>query len=218
MIRIDNLCVSYKNNKVISNLSLSIESNTLTIIKGENGSGKSTLCYALSGIIPRYMEDTSITGDIIIDQQNINDYSQAQLTSKIGIVIQNPDNMIFLPTIEDEIAFAAENLNLLSQEIRQRVDKAIDLLALGELRQKSPLNLSGGEKQRVAIASVLTLDSDIIIFDEVLSCLDKENREIVLNLLDKMLLEGKSIIMVEHNAYLDNRADNIIKLERISKC
>ena len=174
MIDVRSLTVQYGDKKVFSDITFNVAEGELVLVKGDNGSGKSTLCYALSGIIPRNI-DAQIMGSVYLDGKDIDSLTQAELTKTVGIVIQNPDNMLFSPSVEDELAFAPENLCLKRDEIEERVESAIKLTNIHSLRYISPDKLSGGEKQRVAIASVLTLDPKIIIFEEVLSCLDKEN-------------------------------------------
>jgi energy-coupling factor transport system ATP-binding protein len=168
MIKVIGLSVGYGEEKVFQDLSFEVKKGELVRISGRNGSGKSTLCYALSGIIPRNIE-AEITGGVFLNGRDIMTLSPAELAGSIGIVIQNPDNMLFSPTVEDELAFAPENLMIDRAEIRRRVDEALLLTDTEKFRYMSPVKLSGGEKQRVAIASVLTLNPEIIIFDEVIS-------------------------------------------------
>lgn len=211
MIKINNLTIKYNDKAVIHNLSLDIIKKQLTLIKGANGSGKSTLMYAISGIIPRNIE-AYVSGDIYIDGRNIKDLSHKDLISAVGIVIQNPDNMLFSPTVEDELAFAPENLCYPREIIRDRVEKAIKLTEIEKFRYLSPSKLSGGEKQRVAIASVLTLDPTVIIFDEILNCLDEHMKEIIIKLIITLKKQDKTIIMIEHNNIIDDIADKVINL------
>ena len=144
MIRVNNLSISYGKNKVINDLSFLVDKGTINLIKGDNCSGKSTLCYALARIIPDNINST-VKGEIIINDKLISSLSRLELVTNVGIVLQNPDNMLFSPTVEDELAFAPENLCLPREDIRKRVDNAITLTNIEHLRYSSPSKLSCGE-------------------------------------------------------------------------
>lgn len=211
MIEVIKLKTVYGENIVFENLNFTINNGEIVLIKGVNGRGKSTLCYALAGIIPRNI-DADIYGKIVIDGVNINDISNADLIKKVSIVFQNPDSMLFSPTIEDELAFAPENLCLVRSEIRKRVNDAIELTGISNLTDSSPSKLSGGQKKMVAIASILTKNSDILIFDEVFNCLDNNSTDKIIEIIKSLNNEGKTIIMVEHSNKLDKLETKIIDL------
>ena len=184
MIRLEGVGYSYPDAPdvpVLRNLDLEVADGSFIAIRGPNASGKSTLAKILNGLIPPC--SGSVSSDGIV-----------------GMVFQNPENQIIGDTVEDDIAFGPENLGLLTEEIRQRVDDAISLTGLEALRYRNPLTLSGGQMQRLAIAGVLALKPKCIVLDESLSMLDRESKEDVLQVLRRLNREeGLSIILITHD-------------------
>ena len=140
-----------------------------------------------------------IDGSIIIEGENIKNLNLPNLAQKVGMVFQDVDNQLFLPTVEAEIAFAPENLCLPYEEIEKRVEKVIDMLGIESLRYKNPSQLSGGQKHLVALASILSLDPEIIILDEVLSELDRKNKKLIISVIKSLNKAGKTIIIIDHS-------------------
>lgn len=199
IIEVDHLSFVYPNGKtVLNDVSFSFEKEQIWGIIGASGCGKSTLCLCLSGIIPHSMKG-KMKGDVCIAGSNTRNTSLAQLVPKVGIVFQDPDTQLFCPTVEDEVAFGPENLCVPPQEIRARVDKVLSIVGLQSERYKNPNQLSGGQKQLVALASVLSLNPEILIFDEIMPRLDTAARKRIEALIMKLKAEGKTIIMVEHD-------------------
>lgn len=187
-----------KTSYILDNIDLALEEGQITGITGSSGCGKSTLGYCLCGVIPRF-----ITGDFS---------GEVSYNGRIGIVFQDPDTQIFLPTVEDELAFGPENLNLPREEIGQRISLTLELLGLTNLRYANPSELSGGQKQLVALGGVLTLSPDIIVFDESLSQLDIAAKEKVKKILLSLKQAGKTLIMIEHDKRNLDIADQIWQL------
>lgn len=213
IIEVKNLSFQYDTAEVLHDLTFSIEKNTITAILGLSGCGKTTLCHCLAGIIPNCIEG-SLTGEIYIDGLELRGKKLSKLASVIGLVMQNPDNQLVTTTVEDELAFGPENMNVPPEEIRIRVDEILELLKLKDLRYENPVRLSGGQKQMVAIASVLALNPDVLILDEPLSRLDAQGKELLISTL-KMLRElGKTVIVVEHDYKQMNFADQWLIMER----
>lgn len=197
---------------VIKNLSFEVLQKEMVLLMGLSGCGKSTLCYCLSGIIPHCWGGI-MDGKILINGKSTLDFGVALLAREVGMVFQNPDTQLFSPTVEDEIAFAPENMCLPPEHIRERVDYVIELLGINALRNANPYQLSGGEKHLVALASVLALDPPVLVLDEVLSQLDYAGKRKVADALDKLRHQGKTIIAVEHDLETFTIADRIMVME-----
>jgi energy-coupling factor transport system ATP-binding protein len=191
---------------------MEIERGSITAIAGLSGCGKSTLAYCLCGAIPKSLPGI-VEGSILFEGKDIKEVSLPNLAQKIGIVFQEVDNQLFLPTVEAEIAFAPENLCLSYKEIEEVIVKVLDTLAIEHLRYKNPAQLSGGEKHLVAIASILSLDPDIIILDEVFSELDGENKKLMTETIQKLKAAGKTIIIIDHSIKNLMMADSILLMK-----
>lgn len=210
---VKNLSFNYKNSKekIIDDLSFEIETGKITVIVGRSGSGKTTLCNCICGLIPSvYTGD--ISGDIKIFNKNIKDMTLSERVTNIGIIFQNPTSQLFFPTIEDELAFGPENLCLDREEIGLRIDNVLRLINMEKYRYDNPNNLSGGQQQIIAIASVLMLNPKILICDEIMSFVDEEGKKLIKSLLISLKYEGKTLIMVDHNIENIDIGDKFIHL------
>ena len=201
-IKVNNLSFSYKdNNKIIDNINLKVNKGEILAVVGLSGSGKTTLCYCLSGIIP-HIYSGNLSGEVFIKGNSILDMEMPQIATNIGIVFQNPETQIFFPVVENELAFGPENLCIKRDEIGKRIEEVLSLLNIEDKRYAKTEHLSGGQKQLIALASVLTLKPDILIFDEVMAQIDSKGKKAIKDIILQLKQEGKSVIMVEHN--LDN--------------
>lgn len=180
---------------ILENISMTLEAGQITALTGPSGGGKSTLAYCLSGVIP-----AQIKGEFS---------GWVTHQGRVGIVFQDADAQVFLPTVEDELAFGPENLCLPRQEIAARINGILELLGMEDLRLKNPARLSGGQKQLVALGGVLTLAPDILVLDETLSQLDQTTRERVKKVLLALKNQGRTIIMIEHESKITDIADQI---------
>jgi energy-coupling factor transport system ATP-binding protein len=210
---VKNLSFKYKNSreKILDNVNLEIDSGKITAIIGKSGSGKSTLCNCICGLIPR-VYDGDLSGDIFINGENLRDMGLQDIVTKVGIIFQNPSSQLFSPTIEDELAFGPENLCVDREEIGRRIDRILQIINMEDYRYDNPNNLSGGQQQLIAIASVLMLDPQILICDEIMSWIDEDGRVIIKELLLKLKEEGKTIIIVDHEPENIKIADQILYL------
>lgn len=197
---------------ILKKLSFDIARGETIVLMGLSGCGKSTLCYCLSGIIPNYWGG-EMEGEVLVNGTNTRGSRVAALASHVGMVFQDPETQLFSPTVEDEIAFAPENMCLPRDSIRERTDYVVDLLGIDSLIRANPHQLSGGEKHLVALASVLTLDPSILVLDEVLSQLDFTGRQKVAWALEKLHQQGKTIIAVEHDLKTAVIADRIMVMQ-----
>lgn len=218
MIKIENLNFSYKNeidenenieySHALKDLSLEINDGEFVAILGHNGSGKSTLAKLLNGqIFPT-------SGDIWIEGMNTKDEEKIwDIREKCSMVFQNPDNQMVATTVEQEVAFGPENLQVENPELRQRVDEAIRLVGMEDYVKKSPSELSGGQKQRVSIAGVIAMLSDCIIFDEPTAMLDPQGRADVMDIIKTLNKEmNKTVVHITHYMEEAAMADRIIVL------
>lgn len=214
-VRVTDLTFAYDNDPdriVLEGITFSLKPETITAVIGLSGCGKSTLCQILCGIIPQCIEGT-ITGEVLAAGLDVQEQSLNVLSQKVGYTMQDPDRQIVASTVEDELAFGPENLMLPPEEIRSRVSRILKWLSLEKLALKNPLNLSGGQKQLVAAAAVLTMEPDVLIMDEPLSHVDQKGREKMLALMKKLRSVGKTVIVVEHDYELLDFADQWIVME-----
>jgi len=152
-------------------LDLQVEQGEFLALMGRIGAGKTTLCLALNGLVP-HATGGLISGDVTVLGRNTKAHTVADLAAHVGLVFQNPEEQLFHMRVEDEVAFGPENLGLRREEIARRVGWALEAVGLEDCRQRSPLHLSGGEKQRLAIAAVLAMRPRILVLDEPTASLD----------------------------------------------
>lgn len=197
----------------IRNVSLNIEEGKFYGIVGENGSGKTTLCAILRGFAPGFYQG-DIQGEVLVYGKPIGEYG-GELATKIGYVFQNPFTQIsgVKETVFEEVAYGLENFGVPVEEIVERVEAIMKLTHIDSLAEKNPLELSGGQMQRVALASVLVLEPDILIIDEPTSQLDPQGTESVFEIIKMMKDKKKTIILVEHKIDLiAEYADEVLVL------
>ena len=189
-----------KEEKVLKDINIEIEKGSFTAVLGHNGSGKSTLAKHFNAILLPSGGKVYVKGMDTADENNIFNIRQSG-----GMVFQNPDNQLVAALVEDEVAFAPENLGVEPKEIRRRVDECLEIVNMTKYAQSSPSKLSGGQKQRVAIASVLAMNPEILILDEPTAMLDPKGRSEVIKTI-KMLNEEKDITVVLITHYMDEAA------------
>jgi len=211
MISVDVQSVSFKykgqENNVLDNVSFEIESGQIIAVTGPSGCGKSTLGYCICGIIPGMIKG-EFSGCVT-------------LKGRAGIVFQDPDTQIFLPTTEDELAFGPENLCLPGEEIGKRITEVLEITRLTDLRTENPSKLSDGRKQLTAFGGVLTMSPEILILDEPFSHLDISARETLKEIIISLKKRGGTIILIEHEKKNMEIADQVWylkygKLKKIS--
>ena len=180
---------------VLNHINLEICDGEFVAVLGHNGSGKSTLAKHLNAIL------LPSGGKVYVDGMDTSDESKVwDIRSNAAMVFQNPDNQIVATVVEEDVAFAAENLGIPSDEIRTRVDEALDAVGMSDYRLHAPHLLSGGQKQRVAIAGVIAMKPKIIIFDEPTAMLDPSGRKEVMNTIRSLNEKYNiTIILITHN-------------------
>ncbi len=206
-IDINNVTFSYVNdyedppvkNTVLRGVSLGIDKGEFVAVLGHNGSGKSTLAKLLNAInLPE-------TGEVLINGINTVDESRLyDIRRTVGMVFQNPDNQIVATVVEEDVAFALENIGVEPAEIRRRVDEALKTVGMYSYREHAPHKLSGGQKQRIAIAGVLAMKPDCIVMDEPTAMLDPIGRREIMSTIKKLNAAGVTIILITH--YMDEAA------------
>ncbi len=202
------LSFTYKDTPLFSNVNITVAEGECVALTGPSGCGKSTLCYILSGIIPRSI-DGNISGTVRLFGDELSDLSLEETVKRVGIVFQNPDSQLFSPTVEDEIAFGPENLCLPREEIGKRITAALSCVGMQEYRYANPAQLSGGQKQLVALAASLALEPHALIFDEALSQLDTDSTVLVKQAAKTQKEQGKAVLLVEHDPDNLDIADRI---------
>ena len=208
IIRIENLTFAYGEDScpAINDLSLEIERGSFVAILGHNGSGKSTLAKHLNAILLPSEGKVYVNGMDTSEEEHTIDIRRS-----VGMVFQNPDNQIVASVVEDDVAFAPENLGVPSEEIRRRVDDALKSVGMYDYRLHAPHRLSGGQKQRVAIAGVLAMEPECIVLDEPTAMLDPIGRREVLAAIERLRSKkGMTVILITHHMDECIDADRLI--------
>ena len=195
---------------VLNGVTLSIEQGSFVAILGHNGSGKSTLAKHMNAVLLPTGGKVYVDGMDTLDEEKLLDIRRT-----IGMVFQNPDNQIVANVVEEDIAFAPENLGVPPAEIRQRVDEALALVGMSEYSQHAPHKLSGGQKQRIAIAGVIAMNPRCIVLDEPTAMLDPIGREEVLSTIRRLNHDtGATIILITHHMDEAALADRLVVMSK----
>jgi len=200
MITFSNVSLIYPNSRktILDNLTFTVNESELILVIGLTGAGKSSFMKLINGVIPHHTRGI-LSGEVIVDGKTTNLLKPGELSGVIGIVGQNPINGFVTSVVEDEIAFTLETNGFAPDVMRKRVEEMIDLLGLQYLRNRKLLTLSGGEQQRVAIASALVMNPKVLVLDEPTSALDPVAAEEVLAIVNKLVNDlGLTVIMAEH--------------------
>lgn len=215
IITAENLIFEYKDEEtdavteVLKGISLDIERGEFVAVLGHNGSGKSTFAKHLNAILTPTSGRVCVCGTDTSDEDKLFD-----IRRRVGMVFQNPDNQMVANIVEDDVAFAPENLGLPRKEIRRRVDNALAAVNMSAFARHAPHMLSGGQKQRIAIAGVLAMEPEIIVLDEPTAMLDPAGRREVITTIKRLNRElGMTAVLITH--YMDEavRADRVIVMD-----
>lgn len=178
MLEIKKLNYSYPDGQeALKDINIKIDNNETVAIVGANGAGKSTLIKTVVGIF------LATEGDIIVDGEKVTKKTLSSIRKKVGVVFQNPDDQLFMNKVYDDIAFGPRNYNFTGEEVKEKVENVMKELDIEKLSERSPNNLSGGEKRKVAIATVLSMEPSIILFDEPTSFLDAKGKRMLIETL-----------------------------------
>ena len=199
VVEVRNVTYTYPGSKkpALENVNVEISEGELVLIVGPSGSGKSTFVRLLNGLIPHYYGG-DFKGDVFVFGLNTKEHSVAELSKKVGLVFQDPENQILTLTVEKEVAFGPENLGLPPSEIRERVEESLKTMNIEHLRYRLPFELSGGEQQRVIIASILAMKPKLLVFDEPTSNLDPISTINLVKAIHELHRLGYTIVVVEH--------------------
>ena len=200
LIEARNLTFTYagREKPSIENINLSIDKGEFVILTGPSGCGKTTLCRCFNGLIPHFYNG-ELKGEVIVAGLKVNEHPTYELACHVGMVFQNPENQLFALSVEKDVAFGLENLGLPREEIRKRVDWAMKMTGIYELKERAPYELSGGQQQRVAIASILAMQSEVMVLDEPTSFLDPLGAKQIFDVIYRLNRElGITVILVEH--------------------
>lgn len=194
----------------VHGVSLTIRRGEMVAILGHNGSGKSTLIKMTNGLLPPDSGTVKVCGMDTRDEERM-----LSIRQTVGLVFQNPDNQIVATVVEEDVAFALENLGVPPDEIRERVDEALRVVGMYEYREHAPHRLSGGQKQRVAIAGVLAMRPQVLVLDEPTAMLDPRGREEVMDTVSRLNREqGVTVLMVTHHMNEAAMCGRVVVMDR----
>lgn len=209
-IKVDNVSFSYEDNKVLDNISLSVKEGEFVALLGHNGCGKSTMAKLFNVLLSPASGIVTIDGITAKTEDDV-----YEIRSRVGLVLQNPDNQLVATIVEEDVAFGPENLGIPPKEIRERVDNALKAVDMYHYRKHAPHKLSGGQKQRVAIAGIIAMEPKCIVLDEPTAMLDPKGRQEVMETIKKLNKEHNiTIVLITH--YMDEavQADRVIVMDK----
>ena len=216
VISMQNVDYSYpgSDKPVLQNINLEIERGKFTVIMGKTGAGKTTLALLSNGIIPQLLEG-KVKGTIVSTGMDLSQYRIQTITKNVGLVLQDPETQIFGRTVEEDVAFGPRNYLVSREEIYQRIDLALERVRLNGYQKRTTSQLSGGEKQRLAIAGILAMNPMVIILDEPTSELDPVGREeIYATIQDLQVDKNMTVVAVEHSSQeISEKADEIVVID-----
>ena len=211
MIKVRNLSVQYGHIAALEDISFDISPGEFVLLTGASGCGKSTLARVLSGLIPNALP-ASVSGSVTVCGMNTHEHALPELAQRVGLIFQNPASQLFHISVENEVAFGPKNLGLSDDEVEERVDWALTVTGLTKMRCRRPQELSGGQKQCLAIAAALALRPDVLILDEPTASLDVINSRRIMDTLRRLRHEyGITVFLVEHRfAEVVKHADRVL--------
>ena len=212
MLNAENIWFRYSQDGdwALKDVSLQVKKGEFVAVLGSNGCGKSTLAKLFNAILVPEKGEVTVEGINTKDENRLLDIRQ-----KVGMVFQNPDNQIVATVVEEDVAFALENMGVPPREIRTRIDEAMQSAGIYKHREKGPHQLSGGQKQRVAIAGIIAMRPDCIVLDEPTAMLDPYGREAVINTVKKLNKEyGITVVLITHYMTEAARADRIVVMTK----
>jgi energy-coupling factor transport system ATP-binding protein len=200
ILRIENLTLFYEEQQspVLQNINLSIQKGEGVLLLGPSGSGKSSLTQCLNGLFPREL-DGSLEGNVFVEGRNTNDYKPGEIARKVGVVFQDPDTQFCMITVEDEIAFGLENLRIPYESMIEKVEQALQWVGMVDYKKAKISDLSGGQKQKIALACILAMEPEVLILDEPTANLDPVATEEFIDLLKDLKQNlDFTLLVIEH--------------------
>ena len=199
----------------LTGVNLTVQRGEMVVLTGPSGCGKTTLCRCFNGLIPNFYGG-ELKGDLTVRGLSVKEHSTSELAQHVGFVFQNPENQLFALSVEKDIAFGLENLAVPREEMRRRVDWAMDMVGIHDLKDIAPFELSGGQQQRVAIACVLAMQPDLLVLDEPTSFLDPVAAKNLFEIVSRLNRDlGLTTILVEHRLdLLSTYATRVVVMDR----
>jgi energy-coupling factor transport system ATP-binding protein len=215
-LALDNVRFRYagSDRSALDGVSIEIPKGEFVSLLGANGSGKSTLCLLANGLIPHTVHG-ELQGTVRVFGEDVSKKSVAELSARVGMVFQEPESQLFCMSVEEEVAFGPENLGIPREELRERVEWALELVGMNGYNDRSPFSLSGGQKQRVAIAAALSMRPDLLVLDEPAYALDPLGRTELYKVLRELKeRHGVTVLLAEREAEEASLySDEIVLLE-----
>ena len=211
LFSLDNVCFAYEGHIALRYITLDVARGETVVLQGSNGCGKSTLLKLLNGLV--YAEEGTyrFDGDVIDEKSLKDNVFSKRFHQRVGFIFQNSDVQLFCGNVEEEISFGHRQMGLSEEEVKRRTDDVIALLGIEDLRERAPYHLSGGEKRKVAIACILSMNPEALVLDEPLAGLDRKTQEWLVGFLLDLKRAGKTLIVSTHNDELAHTlADRLV--------
>lgn len=213
MIRLTNVSFAYEDEPVLDHISLEIKKGESVVFQGDNGCGKSTLLKLLNGLIYPQAGTYEYEGKEISEKSLKDSHFSKKFHQNMGYVFQNSDVQLFCGSVKEEIAFGPIQMGLSDAEVEKRVGDVLQLMGIEKLAGRAPYHLSGGEKKKVALACILSMNPQVLVLDEPLAGLDRKSQSWLTDFLKRLHEAGKTLIISTHNDVLaDTLADRIVEM------
>src|SRR5215211_2997803 len=217
IVNLQNVTYKYPltDSPALQNINMQVEEGEFVAVIGPNGAGKSTLCYTLAGFVPHFFKG-ELTGTVDVDGRDLHKSTLSEWVLNVGLAFQNPFNQISGAkyTVFEEIAFGLENFGIPREEMKTRVEEAMNLTGISDLADRSPYSLSGGQQQRVALTSILVMQPQVLVLDEPTSQMDPVGTREVFGVIRSMAERGMTVILAEHKMeWIAQFADRVIALK-----
>ncbi|WP_245577215.1 energy-coupling factor ABC transporter ATP-binding protein [Maridesulfovibrio zosterae] len=214
MLKIENLTYTYadSNTKSLDSISMQVEEGEFVAVIGANNSGKSTLCNAIAGVIP-HLYHGEISGKVWVQDKDSFKMSVSEIAMSVGLVMQDPVRQLsgVRYTVFEEVAFSLENRGVERSKMKEQVDNVLNMIGLAELSDRPPYQLSGGQQQKVALASVMACDPSILVLDEATTFLDPQGVLQIFEIMLRLKKNGKTIVMADqHLEWVAKYADRVV--------
>ncbi len=218
MLQLNNISFRYDQASplLFDNFSFSAEQGDIVAVKGKSGSGKTTLFNIISSVIPKIFNE-DLSGSIIHNGVDISKLSLPEVSPRISMLMQAPDNQLFFPIVEQELAFGPENLKISADDVIKRIDDVLQRLKIEKLRFEETSQLSFGQKKIVTLASIITLSPEIYLLDEPFAGLSQEYVGLVLNEIVTLSNNGKTIFIASHTDEITKIANKAIDMDKLNE-
>ncbi|MBP3883886.1 MAG: ABC transporter ATP-binding protein [Olsenella sp.] len=214
LMSFSDFCFAYEDRPTLRHITLDIYAGDSVVLMGDNGSGKSSLLKAMSGLVFAQQGSYRFDGEEVCERSMRDSGFSKRLHQRVGFIFQDSDSQLFCASVADEIAFGPRQMGLSEMDVEKRVDDTCRMLGIDDLRNRAPYALSGGEKKKVAIACILSMNPDVYCFDEPLNGLDAKTRAWLLDFLRELKRAGKTLVIATHDQSLaDALADYFVYMD-----